>query len=75
MSDPIVWRPLAVMVLPIVLLALWHGAAWMVQRTTARLIFAWYDVWVGAYWDRRNRRLYILPIPCVGIVIEFEEDA
>jgi len=38
---------------------------------TVRLIFAWFDLWVGAFWDRRTRRLYILPIPCVGVVIEF----
>jgi hypothetical protein len=37
----------------------------------ARLFFAWYDLWVGAYWDRKLRRLYVLPIPCVGVVIEF----
>lgn len=37
-----------------------------------RPIFAWYDFWVGAYWDRSRRRLYILPIPTVGIVIDFD---
>lgn len=36
-----------------------------------RLIYAWYDLWVGLYWDRANRRLYILPVPCFGIVVEF----
>lgn len=34
-------------------------------------IFAWYDLWVGAFWDRRKRRLYLLPIPCLGVVIQF----
>jgi hypothetical protein len=34
-------------------------------------IFAWYDFWVGAYWDRAKRRLYIFPVPCVGVVIEW----
>lgn len=38
---------------------------------TVRFIFAWYDLWVGLYWDRSKRRLYILPIPCVGIVLDF----
>lgn len=37
-----------------------------------RLLFAWYDLWVGAYWDRKERKLYILPIPCVGVVLEFK---
>lgn len=36
-----------------------------------RLLFAWYDLWVGAFWDAHKRRLYVLPIPCLGIVIEF----
>ena len=39
---------------------------------TIRLIFAWYDLWVGAFWDQSKRRLYILPIPCFGIVITFK---
>lgn len=36
-----------------------------------RPIVAWYDMWIGAYWDRRTYRLYILPVPCVGVVIQF----
>ena len=33
-------------------------------------IIAWYDLWVGIYYDRKRRKLYFLPIPCVGIVID-----
>jgi hypothetical protein len=39
---------------------------------SVRPLFAWFDLWVGAYWDRKNRKLYILPIPCCGVVITFE---
>lgn len=38
---------------------------------TIRPIVAWYDIWVGFFWDQGKRRLYILPIPCIGIVIQF----
>lgn len=73
MSDPIIWRPFVAALLPPLLIALWYGAAWFVTHTRVRLIVAWYDMWIGAYWDQRNRRLYLLPVPCVGLVIEFEE--
>lgn len=35
------------------------------------MVVAWYDLWIGAYWDRARRRLYILPVPCVGIWLEW----
>lgn len=38
---------------------------------TIRPLFAWYDFWVGAFWDRKARKLYILPVPMVGVVISF----
>lgn len=31
--------------------------------------FRWYDLWIGAYWDRANRALYLCPLPCVGLKI------
>lgn len=36
-------------------------------------IFAWYDLWIGFYWNREKRRLYVLPLPCIGVVIQFHE--
>lgn len=29
--------------------------------------FAWYDFWVGWRWDKKERMLYILPLPCIGV--------
>lgn len=39
---------------------------------TIKPLFAWYDLWVGAFWDGRKRRLYVLPLPCIGVVIQFQ---
>lgn len=36
-----------------------------------RPIIAWYDLWVGLFWDGRKRRLYVFPVPCVGFYIEW----
>jgi hypothetical protein len=29
------------------------------------VFIAWYDFWVGAYWDRTNRVLYVCPLPMI----------
>lgn len=34
-------------------------------------LFAWYDAWVGIYVDRKNRVLYVLPIPFFGFKVTF----
>lgn len=36
-----------------------------------QLIFAWYDLWVGVFWDRKNRWLYIFLLPTVGVILKF----
>jgi len=36
-----------------------------------RLIFAWYDLWVGVYIDRPRRRVYVLPLPMVGVMVSW----
>lgn len=36
-------------------------------------LFAWYDLWVGIFYDKDKRKLYVLPIPCVGVIIHFNK--
>lgn len=54
----------------------------MVQRKTRmkrrgdlgvrfNFVFEPRDLWVGAYWDKKKRQLFILPIPCFGIMLQF----
>lgn len=38
-----------------------------------RLFFAWYDLWVGAYWDSKKRVLYLCLVPCVVIALSKTE--
>lgn len=39
-------------------------------RWRVRLLFAWYDMWVGMYWDRDWKRAYLLPLPMLGLCID-----
>ena len=32
--------------------------------------FAWYDFWIGAFWDRQKRILYVCPMFCCVFKIE-----
>lgn len=34
------------------------------------LRFAWYDLWIGAYYARDTRTLYVCPVPCVLLALD-----
>lgn len=35
-----------------------------------RPIFAWYDFWVGIFYDKNKRIVYIFPLPMFSIKIQ-----
>lgn len=37
------------------------------------LTFAWYDVWIGFFYDKPRKILYIFPLPFLGIKVWFDE--
>lgn len=34
-----------------------------------KVSFAWYDAWIGFYWDRKQKALYVCPVPMIAIKI------
>lgn len=44
---------------------------WWRRLPKVRPMFAWYDLWVGVFVDRAKRRVYIFPLPCLGLVVSW----
>lgn len=41
------------------------------MRITIKPVFAWYDFWIGLFYDTGKRKLYIFPLPMFGFCITF----
>lgn len=41
------------------------------KKPRIKLIFKWFDFWVGFFWDEQKGMLYFFPIPMFGIVFKF----
>jgi hypothetical protein len=42
-----------------------------VQAVKFRAFFAWFDFWIGAYYDVGHRTLYVCPLPMCVLRFEF----
>lgn len=57
-----------------VLLGLAYGVTYLIGKLIAKecnLMFAWFDGWIGYFWDRGQKKLYIIFIPTIAIVMKF----
>ena len=43
----------------------------LLPRIRVRLLWEPRDLWIGVFVDERKQKLYILPIPTLGIVIRW----
>lgn len=39
------------------------------RRLTIQPYFRWFDMWIGAYYDRKMDVLYLQLLPCIGIKV------
>lgn len=37
------------------------------------VFFRWYDLWIGAYYDRNAHALYVCPLPMIGVRVVLGE--
>ena len=42
-------------------------------RMKIKFFLAWYDIWIGIYISRKDKKAYICPFPCCVIMISLKE--
>lgn len=45
------------------------------MSVTVSIHFAWYDIWLGVYFDRGRRCAYVCLVPMLPIVFQYVERA
>jgi hypothetical protein len=43
------------------------------DRMRIKFIFAWYDFWVGFFFDIEKKKVYFFPVPMLGILFELRK--
>jgi hypothetical protein len=43
------------------------------MKLKAKMFFAWFDFWIGFYWDKEKRALFFAPLPCLVFKIKVRE--
>jgi hypothetical protein len=41
------------------------------KNLKVELIWKWYDLWIGFFWDSKKKWLYFFPFPTFGIIFKF----
>lgn len=65
-------RLIALSIVAVIYITMLIIEATFTYKETWEIKFRWYDIWVGFYWDRKNKWLYICPFPCIAVVIKFD---
>lgn len=47
---------------------------WNRMHSRFEFIFAWYDLWIGVFYDQKKRWIYIFPAPCFGVIVKLDAE-
>lgn len=45
----------------------------LTRRISLKVSWEWRDMWIGAFWDRDERVLYVCPLPTVLLTFVFRD--
>jgi len=51
---------------------LMFASAIVMLHPAVKPVFAWYDLWIGVFFDRRKRKVYIFLVPCLGMEVQLK---